>query len=130
MGYSQIVFSSLALTDTLIPGAPLIQMAIVGGREIEVRITLPSFDADGGPLTGMTELVIALLKETVVNTNPFSGVLPESLASFAESNGGFSTLVMLTSGDAGALKVARYSNLSVGSVYWVAAVVKDDSSPL
>ena len=127
MGYSNIVFSSMALVDIVVPGAPQLALARTGSREIEARVTLPAQDADGNPLTGMTELIIAILAETAPTVNPFDGVDAASMDSFAESNGGQSTIIFVSDADAGQLKATRFSNLNVGDVYWVGTTVKDES---
>jgi hypothetical protein len=127
MGYSQIIFSSLALTDITPPGVPQLALARTANREIEARVTLPSEDSDGSQITGLAELVVALLPETVSTENPFDGIAAENLASFAEGNGGQSSTIFLTDDDAGQIKATRFGALTIGKVYWVAAAVRDDA---
>jgi len=127
MGFSDVVFNSMALVDIVAPGAPQLTLARTANKEIEARATLPSVDADGDPLTGMTELHMVILAESSAGINPFDGVEAANLASFAENNGGQSAIIMLTDAAPGQLKATRFSNLNVGSVYWVGATVKDDS---
>ena len=102
-------------------------LARTANREIEARVTLPTQDADGTPISGLTELAIALLPETTPNENPFDGIDAGNLTSYAEGNGGQSSTIFLVDEDAGTLKSARFSGLTIGSVYWVATVVKDES---
>ena len=127
MGYSEVVFSSMALVDIVVPGAPQLALARTGSREIEARVTLPTQDADGNPLTGMSELAIAVLAETAPTVNPFDGIDAASLASFADGNGGQSSTIFIVDADAGQLKAARFSALDIGKVYWVGTAVKDES---
>lgn len=127
MGYSELAFSSMALVDITPPGAPSIALARTANREIEARVTLPTVDADGSSLSGMVELIVALLPETTPSENPFSEITADEIASYAESNGGQSATIFLADDDAGKLKASRFSNLTIGEVYWVAATVRDDS---
>ena len=127
MGYSPIAFASMALVDIVAPGAATLVLARTSNREIEVRVTLPTEDADGDALSGLTELVIALLPETIPAENSFEGIAADQLATQADGNGGQSSTFFLAVGDAGSLKATRFSGLGVGTVYWVACVVKDDS---
>jgi len=127
MGYSQVVFSSIGMSDITPPGAPQLALARTGTLEVEARVTLPSADEGGTALSGMTELVLALMQEQVAGQNPFEGVAAASLASHAEGAGGKSAVIFLTDADAGKLKTQRFGSLTLNKVYWVAAVVKDES---
>jgi hypothetical protein len=115
------------MVDIVSPEDPVLALFRVSNRELEARVTLPTKDADGQPLTGMTELNIGILKEVIFSENPFATVLPENLVTFAESHGGQSSTIFLTESDAGQLKACRFAGLQVNSVYWVAVVVKDES---
>jgi hypothetical protein len=127
MGYSPIAFASLAMPDIVAPGVPQLILARVASKEVEARVTLPTVDADGGTLTGMTELLIVLLPEETAGDNPFGTTAAGSLETFTAGKGGFSTTIFLTDTDAGKLKTTRFPGLTVGKVYWAAATVKDDS---
>jgi hypothetical protein len=127
MGYTNVVFSSYAMVDIVSPADPALALFRVSSRELEARVTLPTVDSDGQPLTGMTELNIGILMEVTIGENPFATIQPANLVSFAESNGGQSSTIFLTESDAGQLKASRFSGLNVNSVYWVAVVVKDDA---
>ena len=127
MGFSPITFTSLALVDITPPGAPSLVLARTGNREIEARVTLPSVDSDGSPISGLTELIVVIAPESTPAENPFTGITAENLTSHAEGNGGQSTTLFLVNEDAGALKATRFSGLTIGSVYWVACSVKDES---
>lgn len=127
MGFSNITYGSLALVDVTPPGSPLLALVRTANREIEARVTLPTEDSDGTAISGITELAIALLPETTPNENPFDGIDAANLASYAEGNSGQSSTIFLVNEDAGTLKAARFSGLVIGSVYWVATAVKDES---
>lgn len=127
MGYSEITFSSMALVDITAPGTPQLVLARPSSRTIEARVTLPTADADGEPLSGMTELIIVLAAETISGENPFAGIAAPSLASFADGNGGQSAIIFITDADAGKLKATQFNNLTIGKVYWVGITVKDES---
>ena len=127
MGYSNVVTSSLAMVDMVVPGDPTLALFQVAQTELESRVTLPETDANGEPLTGMTELLVGLLPEAAVGVNPFAGIEAANIGTHAEGNGGQSSLIMLTPADAGLLKATRFSGLSYNAVYWVAVAVKDDS---
>ncbi|MFW5793995.1 MAG: hypothetical protein ACOCV1_00770 [Bacillota bacterium] len=127
MGYSDVIYSSIGMTDVVVPGAPTLTIIQINNSEIEARVTMPNEDADGNPLSGLNELIIVVMKELEGGGNPFKNIPPENLISHAEENNGFSQSIFLTESDAGSLKVGRFSDLSINNVYWVAAVVRDDS---
>lgn len=127
MGYSEIAFASIALADIQVPGKPVVVVVRAAAHEVEAQITLPTQDADGQPLTGMEELVVAIVEEVTPGDNPFAGVAADGLAAFAETNGGQSASIFLVDEDAGALKTNRFAGLTIGKVYWVAATVRDAS---
>jgi hypothetical protein len=127
MGYSPITFSSMALVDITPPGAPTLVLARTGNREVEARVTLPSVDTDGTPISGLTELIIVIAPEATASVNPFDGIAAENLVTNAEANDGQSSILFLANEDAGALKAARFGGLTIGNVYWVACAVKDES---
>lgn len=127
MGYSDVAFSTMALTDITAPGVPEISLSRVANREVEVRVTLPTTDSNGEPLSGINELFIGLLKETSPGVNPFETVAPEDIASHAESNSGQSATIFVSDADAGQLKAARFAGLTIGDIYWAATTVRDDS---
>ena len=127
MGYSNVVFSTIAMSDIVPPGVPDLVVMRVGNREIEARVTLPTTDIDGEPLSGMTELIIAVMEEQTVGINPLGGIAPDLIATTAEASGGQSATIFVGQGDAGALKATRFNGLSVGSIYWIGATVKDVS---
>ena len=128
MGFSAITFSSMALVDITPPGAPILNLARTANREIEARVTLPTIDSDGTPISGLTELIIALLPETTPTENPFDGITAGNLGTYAESNSGQSANIFLVETDAGTLKATRFSGLTIGGIYWIACVIKDDSA--
>lgn len=127
MGYSNITYSSMALLDITPPGAPILALARTANREVEARVTLPILDSDGTPISGLVELILAILPETTPTENPFDGILADNIASYAEGNSGQSATVFLVDADAGTLKASRFGGLTIGEVYWVAATVRDES---
>lgn len=126
MGYSNVVTGSFLMQDIVSPGDPILELLQVSQVELEARVTLPETDANGDPLTGMTELSIALLLESG-GVNPFEGIAAANIISHAETNGGQSATIFLTEDDAGLMKAKRFSGLEINSIYWVAIAVKDDS---
>ena len=127
MGYSNVIYTSYAMVDIVVPGDPLLELVRIAQKSLQARVTLPTTDAGGDPLTGITELLVVLLEESSPGVNPFGATAPENLESFATSNGGQAATVFLTDSDAGTLKAVQFDDLTVGSVYWVGAVVRDDS---
>ena len=127
MGYSAVAYTSMALADITAPGVPEINLVRVANREVEARVTLPTIDADGQPISGMNELFIGLLEEATPGVNPFELVAPEDITSEAESNGGQSATIFVSDADAGLLKAVRFAGLTIGKIYWAATTVRDDS---
>ncbi|MFW6225927.1 MAG: hypothetical protein ACOC3V_03125 [bacterium] len=127
MGYSGITVRSRTLLDITPPGSPELTIAQSGKRELEARVTLPTVDSDGQEITGLTELIVVLLPEIEQDVNPFENVLAEDLAPYTETEGGQVGNIFLDESDAGELKAHRFPNLTIGTTYWVAATVKDDS---
>ena len=127
MSYSEIAFASITMTDIVAPGIPSLELLRTDSSSIEANVYLPTADADGGPLTGMNEMLVVLLEEALEGVNPFDGVAAEEIKAFAEVNGGQFYLEALTEADAGTMKPAPFATLIVGKVYWVGVTVKDFS---
>ena len=127
MGYSEAAFTSMAITDITAPGVPEISLIRVANREVEARVTLPTTDSDGSPISGLVELFIGLLEEVTPGVNPFDGVAADEISSHALSEGGQSANIFLTDADAGGLKAVRFPGLTIGKIYWAATTVRDDS---
>ena len=120
--FSLGAFSTVAVKNSDI-GAPLLDIQKRTNTEIEPRVTVPTVDYNNAPISNLTELTIVLLEESVSRQNPFAGIETANLVSYAENNGGYSTIIFITDDDIGTLKATRFSGLDSTKTYWVGCFV-------
>ena len=121
--YGPVTISEFATTDVVAPGAPtFVLVEQIDNQNIEATIAIPTTDATGGPLTGLTYLTVATATMSE-GVNPFEGLsMPEILA----LPGAASIDIELTEADAGTQKVVTLPVVNLGGFQALAAACKDD----
>ncbi len=127
INYSPIAYAFMRLDDISAPGALGLTLKRISATEIEGRVLLPTTDVGGGPLTGMSRLIIAMMPEQAVGINPFAALDGSQLEGRAYGNGGAVAIIHISGSEAGDTKTTRFPDLTLGVTYWVAAVIEDNS---
>jgi len=113
MSYGPVTISEFATSDVVAPGAPTFVL---------VEQAVPTTDATGGPLTGLTTLTVATATMSE-GINPFEGL---SMSEILALPGAASVDVELTEADAGTQKVVTLPVVNLGGFQALAAACKDD----
>ena len=74
MSYGPVSYSEFATSDIVAPGAPtFIAVSQTNNLTIKATVAIPTQDATGGPLTGLSELTVATMPMSG-GQNPFIGL--------------------------------------------------------
>ena len=78
---SPVASATYFITDALAPGKPVINNVFQEGRTLVVTVSTPTEDAEGGDLSGLTGLKVALVDYSVdVNAITFENLTELSIA--------------------------------------------------
>lgn len=119
MSYGSIALTQFA-TSAVAPGAPTFDsIEQIEKKHVRVTVGIPSKNADGGPLVGLTRLTVVTIAMTG-NTNPLEGLSVSEMKSL-----GVSIDIDLVDGDAGTRKVIELPIVNLGGFQGFAAVCTD-----
>jgi hypothetical protein len=127
MSYGPVSVISVGTADMSPPGSPSISAMQISNKEIEAKIVIPTLDADGSPVSGLSGLVVGIAPELDGGGNPFENVAGADIKSVAEASNGAAQEKELVDADAGTELVALLPIAVAGKTYWIAAAVKDNS---
>lgn len=123
MAYGPMSVNSLATSDQVAPGMPVFVAAQqVDNNIIRLTIALPTMDADGSNLSGLTKLTVVSLPMSG-GENPFEGL---SMAEALALPGVQQVDVTVTDADAGTEKQVDVAVMNLGGVQAFGAACADD----
>jgi len=123
MAYGPLATNSMATADMVAPGMPVFVAANqVSNNIIRLTIALPTMDANGTNLSGLTKLTVVSLPMTD-GINPFDGLgMPEALG----LPGVQKIDVAVVEADAGTEKQVDVAVMNLGGVQAFGAACADD----
>lgn len=120
--YGPVATSSLLTTDLIAPGMPVFVSATqTNNTTIRLVIALPTMDANGANLTGLTKLSVASAVMTG-GTNPFES---KSMTEILAMTGVTKTHVTVTPTEAGQQKTVDVPVANLGGMQAFAAACSD-----
>jgi len=123
MPYGLVSTASLQTSDMVAPGLPIfIALNQESNQIIKATIAMPTTDANGDNLTGLTKLTVATLAQ-VGGDNPFDGL---SMAEILALQGVQVQNITLKDEDAGTEKQVDMPIVNLGGMQAFAAACADD----
>jgi len=123
MPYGPVTVSEFATTDVVAPGAPIfVLVEQLDNDTMRATLSIPTTDATGGPLTGLTKLTVTTATMSA-GANPFDGL---SMSEILALPGAASVDVDLTEADAGTQKEVVLPVVNLGGFQALAAACSDD----
>ena len=123
MGFSAVALADAVSVDAVSPGAPTFSNITQFNNNVwHVDVLLPSLDADGSALTGLTKLYL-VTQIAVDGVNPFVGLSPAEILAYP---GAVTYTSDLTEEMAGTVTPLEVSVLNTGGAQSFACFVSDE----
>jgi len=122
MGYGLVALAEVQTTDLVSPGLPAFSaLNQVSNTVVNCTVTLPTLDANGDNLSGLTKLTVVTLPKTGA-TSPFEGL---SMNQCIVLSGAVKVDVVVTMSDAGVQKSVDIPVVNLGGFQSFAAACAD-----
>lgn len=121
--YGPVATNAFQTQDLVAPGMPIFtNIEQTSNTVVKVGVALPSMDADGGNLSGLTKLTVATIAMADPATNPFAG---KSMVEILALAGVSKVNVTVTASDAGQEKSIDVPVINLGGFQAFAAACSD-----